>query len=136
MSEKREASTRREFLAVATGLSVVAGVTFLSGCGDKGGKDGGKGGEKKGGDTAKKGGDAPKAAGGADACDDVSKLTDQEKAMRKQLQYVGKSAKDGQTCDNCQLYIAAKAGASCGGCQVVKGPIAPKGWCASWAKKA
>ena len=55
--------------------------------------------------------------------------------MRETLQYVEATADPAKTCDNCQLYVAAEAGAACGGCQIIKGPINPKGYCASWAAK-
>ncbi|MFN3200832.1 MAG: high-potential iron-sulfur protein [Bradymonadia bacterium] len=127
---QRTENSRREFLLVATGLSVVAGSVLFAGCGGK------KDGDKKDGDKkAATGGDKKAASAGGGGCTDISKLNDAEKAMRTQLKYIDISTNAEQNCANCQLYQAATGGAACGGCAVVKGPINPKGWCASWAKK-
>ncbi len=75
---------------------------------------------------------APAAAGG---CGDVSGLTTAEKDQRTSLQYADKSAKADQVCSGCALFVPAAAGAACGGCNLLKGPIAPEGWCSSWVKK-
>ena len=54
----------------------------------------------------------------------------------KALKYVEASAKDGQTCANCQLYTG-KEGKSYGPCAIFPGKeVAAKGWCSSWVKKA
>lgn len=131
-NNQRNESSRREFLAVATGLGVIAGSALLAGCGGKkeeGGEKKAAGGEKKAAGAEKK------AAAAGNACDDVSKLSDAEKTMRTSLKYTSKSPNPEQICKNCVLYQPAAAGAPCGGCSVVKGPIAPEGWCSSWAKK-
>jgi hypothetical protein len=75
---------------------------------------------------------APASAG---ACGDLSGLTEQEVAMRPQLQYVAETPDASKPCDTCALYITPAAGAACGGCNLIKGPIAPKGYCVSWAPK-
>lgn len=69
------------------------------------------------------------------ACDDLSGLTDADIQMRETLQYVDVSTKEDQLCSNCQLYVVPEGDAPCGGCQIIKGPIAPGGWCSSWAAK-
>lgn len=56
-----------------------------------------------------------------------------DKETRNQFKYVDKSTTAGQTCANCVQFTAA---GSCGTCVIVKGPIAPAGWCTVWAKKA
>lgn len=54
----------------------------------------------------------------------------------KALRYVAQSAKDGQTCMNCQLYTG-KEGKDFGPCAIFPGKeVAAKGWCSSWVKKA
>ncbi len=69
-------------------------------------------------------------------CTDVSGLTSAEKTARTGLKYVEKSTIADKTCDNCQLYVAAKGPNACGTCQIMKGPIHPQGYCISWVKKA
>jgi hypothetical protein len=64
-------------------------------------------------------------------CSDLSALTDAEKNTRNSLKYVDKSTKPGQNCKNCKLY---KEAPPCGGCEVMKGPIAAEGWCSAWQK--
>ncbi|MFT4604084.1 MAG: hypothetical protein ACI9W4_000804 [Rhodothermales bacterium] len=64
---------------------------------------------------------------------DTAGLTEQEVAMRNSLAYVDVTPDAAKNCLNCSLYLAAAAGASCGGCNLLKGPIAPNGYCISWA---
>jgi len=78
---------------------------------------------------------APQASAQAGACSDLSMQTDAEKAMRTQLQYVAETADPAKNCANCALYILPEGNAPCGGCQLIKGPIAPNGYCVSWAPK-
>ncbi len=77
----------------------------------------------------KGGGDAPK-------CDDLTGVSDADKATRTALKYVDNSADPAKVCGKCQLYTAPEGGAACGGCKVIKGPIAPTGNCQSFAPKA
>lgn len=77
----------------------------------------------------------PEQQAAAVDCSDVSGLTDAEKQMRTQLQYVDETPDAAKRCDGCALYTAPEGDAACGGCQIVKGPIAPGGWCVSWAAK-
>ncbi len=112
----RDVLSRRNFIrktatAGAVGLGAAA---LLSACG-----------KKEGGDT--------KAAAG---CNDVSGLNAADKGMRTSNAYVDKAADPKKACDLCQLYKAPAAGAACGGCTVIKGPIAPKGTCNLWAAKS
>ncbi|MCE9599584.1 MAG: high-potential iron-sulfur protein [Spirochaetia bacterium] len=67
-----------------------------------------------------------------DACSDLSSLTAAEKEMRTTLKYADKSDK-ADTCAGCQFFTAGTS--ACGKCTILKGPIMPGGWCASWAKK-
>lgn len=111
---------RREFFARAAviGAAVTGASTILAACQNEKGKDGGGGAGKP----------EPKAK--KVDCTDVSGLDDKQKNLRKSLQYVDKSTKPEQTCDNCKLFEKKDP---CNGCKVVPGPIAAKGWCASWA---
>lgn len=66
-------------------------------------------------------------------CTDVSGLTESQLSQRRGLGYVDESPHPENVCDNCQFWLPAAAGASCGGCVVVPGPIAPEAYCNSWA---
>lgn len=70
-----------------------------------------------------------------DSCQDVSALSDTEKTGRSALQYTDKSPQADKRCENCNFYQAATSPEQCGGCQLVKGPIHPKGYCTAWAAK-
>ena len=109
-----KAHNRREFLKRFSAVSAVGigASTVLAACG---------------GESAS---DAPAAAAG---CMDTSGLTEQEISMRNTLAYVDETADPAKNCLNCSLYLPAAAGAACGGCNLLKGPIAPNGYCISWA---
>jgi len=66
-------------------------------------------------------------------CSDLSGLAESDVQMRQTLQYVEASADPEKMCSNCQLYVAPEGDAACGGCQIIKGPIAPGGFCTSWS---
>lgn len=127
---KNKDFSRRDFLlkASALGAVVVGGGSLLAACGGE--------------EAAKAPAAAPPAsssqapaASAAGGCNDLAGLTDQEKQMRTALQYVDETPIPEKRCDNCQLYIEAEGGAACGGCKILKGPIAPAGYCTSWAAK-
>ena len=69
-----------------------------------------------------------------DPCADLSKLTADEKQTRKDFEYVSKSQFPDKLCDNCQLWLGAEEGKICGGCEIMEGPIHPKGYCNAWVK--
>ncbi len=122
---KNQELNRRAFLKNVTLLgSVVAGGSLLSACG---------GGDDAPAPMADAPAEAPMAAEAA-GCSDLSGLTDQEKSMRTTLQYVEVSEVEGKNCTNCSFYTQEE-GAACGGCTLIKGPIAPNGYCVSWAPK-
>ena len=130
MSEKE--LSRRTFLARASALGLVAvgSGALLSACGGGGG-DGSGAAEAPAAQP-----EAPEApAAAADPCSDLSGLSDADLQMRSTLQYVDETADPEKFCDNCQLWKAPEGGAACGGCQIIKGPIAPKGYCTSWAAR-
>ena len=62
-------------------------------------------------------------------------LTDADKQMRTTLKYVAVSTDAAKNCLNCKFYQADQHGDACGGCQLFKGPVAPKGNCSSWFAK-
>lgn len=78
------------------------------------------------------------SSGGKDSfsCEDTSGLTDDEKANRNALEYTDHSPHGTEKdCENCALYVEAEAGHDCGGCQLIAGPIHPRGYCTSWVAK-
>jgi hypothetical protein len=102
--------TRKEFLKQLPmlGVAVVGGGLFLQGC--------------------------SKSKTDEDPCADLSKLTPEEKQTRKDFQYVAKSPFPDKLCDNCELWIAPGEGIICGGCDIMDGPIHPKGHCSAWVE--
>jgi hypothetical protein len=62
-------------------------------------------------------------------------LSFDELKTRKDMGYVDKATDPAKRCELCKLYTPA-APDTCGGCQVVKGPIHPNGFCNVWAAKA
>lgn len=115
---------RKEFLQKLglLGIVGVGGTAVLNSCG----------GESK--EAAKP--PAPAAAKtGDDPCGDLTGLTDIDKATRKNLQYAAKSTDPKKECDICNFWVKPEAGNTCGACQLVKGPINPKGSCISFAPK-
>lgn len=121
MLEKKEKTSRREFLQRLTVLGTAGVVTpmVISACGGGGGEQTGEQG-----DTA--------ASGGGFSCTDTSGLTEQEIQMRENAEYVDASPNPEQYCANCQLYEEPAEGEQCGGCQVIQGPIHPQGYCTLW----
>lgn len=117
-----QAHSRRDFLkrVSAAGALGIGASTVLAACG---------GGEEAPETTA----EAPPAPAAAEGCMDTTGLTEQEVAMRGSLQYVDVTPDATKNCLNCSLYLAAEEGAACGGCNLLKGPIAPNGYCISWA---
>jgi len=103
--------SRRSFLGKS--LAIIAAGGALAACGKK---------ESSG----------PKAL----ACTDTAGLADSDVQMRTTLGYVDATTQPGKECVGCQLYKAAPAEGQCGGCNVLKGPINPKGYCNSWTAKA
>lgn len=84
---------------------------------------------------------AAKAEGGEGGelnCNDPKYYDAQSAQMRKTLQYVEKSEKEGKQCDNCMQWITVAEAEhdgpkGCGGCKLFKGPVNPKGYCLSYA---
>lgn len=70
-----------------------------------------------------------------DSCQDVGALSDADKTTRSALQYVDRGTLAGKECDKCNFWQPPKDPAQCGGCQLVKGPIHPKGYCTAFAPK-
>ncbi len=68
-----------------------------------------------------------------DQCDDLSKVSEEEIVKRKNFGYEVKSTMPDKKCGNCNLYIPAKEGQSCGGCILFKGPVFENAYCTYWA---
>ncbi|MDE2731017.1 MAG: high-potential iron-sulfur protein [Bacteroidota bacterium] len=110
--------SRRKFVQQLSLLGVLGAGGAMTGCGGGGGSS--------------EGGGATDAEVGF-SCMDTTGLEETDIAMRNTLMYTDQSETEGQTCDNCQLYVIAEAGSNCGTCTTVKGPIHPDGWCSIWA---
>lgn len=55
-------------------------------------------------------------------------------AMRASLKYVELSPHGAERdCRNCEFWIPEEAGAACGGCTLIPGPISPTAYCDVWA---
>jgi hypothetical protein len=70
-----------------------------------------------------------------DSCSDVTALSDAEKMARTALQYSDRSLLADKRCQLCNLYQPSSDPSQCGTCQVVKGPIHPKGYCTAFVAK-
>lgn len=131
--------TRKKFLANAGmfSLSAVVGGTWLSSCASPSGQP-----EQESAtdipaqDPESNTSDAAPMGSETEACNDLSGLSEQEVSQREQLQYVAQSPKEEQICANCQFWQPSEDEATaCGGCQLIKGPIHPNGWCQTWSPK-
>jgi hypothetical protein len=98
--------TRRQALQAGATASVLAGggLFVLNACGSSGGLD----------------------------CSDTSGLTVAQVQARSAVQYMESSPHADKKCDNCRFWQAARQANTCGGCQIVAGPIHPAGYCNSW----
>ncbi len=67
----------------------------------------------------------------ADACSDLSGLTDLQATTRGAIQYVAEAADPGKRCDGCMLYVVGVEQA-CATCQLNIGPVLAGGTCVSW----
>ena len=86
-------------------------------------------GEKK--PAAEQAGDAREVA----SCDDLSRISEEDRGARKKLGYVKESPISDNQCQNCNLYLPPKEDGLCGGCMLFKGPVYPTSYCTYWAPK-
>lgn len=70
------------------------------------------------------------------SCTDVSGLTEEQKQIRRSLEYTDASPFADKRCNNCKVFKAPGSGQECGGCAVVPGPIHPQGYCTAWTAAA
>jgi hypothetical protein len=58
----------------------------------------------------------------------------EDDTLRDTFEYVDVSTYGAaEDCRNCEFWMPVEAGASCGGCTLIAGPISPYGWCTAWA---
>ena len=73
------------------------------------------------------------ACGDSRKCTDVSSLSAEERVAREALVYLDTSPHGAaKNCENCSLFNASQVENTCGGCQIIAGPIHPKGYCNGW----
>jgi len=129
MAMKDEQSISRRNFIQRISLLGAAGIgagALLSACGGGGGEQAGE----------MEAGDSEMEASADFSCTDTSGLTEQEIQTRQTLQYVDQSPEEGKLCNNCNFWQPdADIEGPCGGCQIVKGPIHPEGYCTSWVAK-
>lgn len=73
------------------------------------------------------------AGGGALTCTDASGLSSAEIQTRQAQSYVDASPHPDRKCDGCRFYTQPAQPGTCGGCQVLAGPIHPDGYCDLYA---
>lgn len=128
MSDSPSSLSRRDFLGRFAVLGALGlGVSSLAACG---------GGEQPA-ETAPDGAAAP-ADGDVIAaqCEGYDALTEQDLQIRQTLGYVDDTPNPDQHCSNCRFYTQPAGGSPCGGCTLFQGPVAPGGYCNSWAALA
>lgn len=104
--EKEYLLTRRDFLRQsAVAVAAGCGAAALYGCGGKG-----------------------------EPCSDLTGLSEEDKQTRITYLYRSETLIPAKRCTNCHFWVAPAAGATCGTCTLVKGPISPDGYCNSWAE--
>lgn len=68
------------------------------------------------------------------SCTDTAGLSFADAQTRVTLQYTDRALDPSKPCRACRQFRSAGE-ESCGGCEVVKGPINPAGSCRSWAPR-
>lgn len=72
---------------------------------------------------------------GPTSCDDLSGVSQDEIAKRKQLGYVQESTVPGSHCGNCSLYVPPAQEGGIGKCLLFAGPVCPTGYCTQYVAK-
>lgn len=119
MSDSKRSLSRRDFLGrfAVLGAAGLGASSLFAACG---------GGEQPAQTPV---GDGVVAA----QCEGYDALTEQDLQTRQALSYVDASPNPQQLCSNCRFYNRPEGGSPCGGCQLFAGPVAPEGYCTSWA---
>ena len=69
-------------------------------------------------------------------CEGSADLPAGDVAARQAVNYVDESPQADKFCANCRFFKQPTAGAVCGGCEIVKGPIASEGYCNAWVAQS
>jgi hypothetical protein len=77
-----------------------------------------------------------RTAGLPTSCEDVTGLSDEERAARSALAYADGATKPDKACRSCQQWVAPHGDGACGGCKLLKGPIHPEGTCKAFAARS
>ena len=104
-----ETNSRRDFLRLALSAGSLLPAAMLLGCGKK-----------------------------PLVCNDdvaIGSLSSADRATRATLKYVDKTTDPAKHCSNCSQFNAPPGADQCGSCKVLKGPVNPDGYCASWLAK-
>jgi hypothetical protein len=70
------------------------------------------------------------------SCEDVTALSDDERAARSALAYADRTTKPDRACSSCVQWGAPNGAGACGGCKLLKGPIHPQGTCKAFAARS
>jgi hypothetical protein len=125
---------RRGFLVRASvygvaGVAAVGSLASLAGCG-------GEETAEKAAETVTTGKNTIEEAKNiADPCGDVSGLSEQDILTRTTFKYEEVASDKAKLCNTCNFWVPEEEGQVCGGCTLVKGPIAALGSCISWVAK-
>ena len=65
-------------------------------------------------------------------CEGEEALSVADRTTRQAVNYVDQAPDANKTCANCRFFQQPAVTLVCGGCEVVKGPIAPGGYCTTW----
>jgi hypothetical protein len=125
--QNRSLTSRRNFLkrAVFIGAAGLIAPGLLSACTGEGAA------ERAG--AGASGSSPEEVTKSTTVCAAPAELSALESATRKALNYVDESPEPDKVCANCRFFKPSGANAACGGCEIVGGPIAPKGYCNTWA---
>jgi hypothetical protein len=69
-------------------------------------------------------------------CEESANLPASDIAARQAVNYVDESPHADKDCANCRFFKQPEAGAACGGCEIVRGPIAPEAYCNAWVAQS
>ena len=130
----RSHCSRRTFLKqlVAISATGLVGATLLTACGKA------EGGERSETDTRSTDQTSPAAAACCNSwrrqhfagkCEGSDNLSAGDMTARQAVNYVDESPQLDKDCANCRFFKQPATGTVCGGCDVVKGAIAPEGYC-------
>ncbi|AHF14486.1 high-potential iron-sulfur protein [Niabella soli] len=124
--QDRRKFLRQVFFSAGT---AIAGAALLQACGNDSHTT------DKPADTTASGKPAAVPEAPANAIIDSAQMTQEDFDKRKNLGYVEKTPMEDKHCENCALYLRPEGDKKYGGCQLLRGPIAPGGYCTYWAEK-